>query len=138
MKPRGSSAKIVTDKIADASAIVALLFNEPARDRVVARLHGSSLHAPSLIAFEVANACLKKMRALPSERAALLQAFSLFDRLSIELEPVDVAATIVLAERTKLSVHDASYLWLAHALNAELVTLDAKLARAAGELRGAD
>jgi predicted nucleic acid-binding protein len=44
-------------------------------------------------------------------------------------------AAIALAERTKLSLHDASYLWLAHALGAELVTLDDKLARADEDLR---
>ena len=125
----------MTDKVVDASAVVALLFNERARDTVAARLRDASLYAPNLIGFEVANACLKKMRASPSEREALLRAFSLFDRLSIALEPTDVAATIVMAEQTKLSVYDASYLWLARALDAELVTLDARLARAAGQLR---
>jgi predicted nucleic acid-binding protein len=119
----------VTDRVVDASAVVALLFNEQPRDAVVARLRDASLYAPALIGFEVANACLKKMRALPSERDALLQAFSLFEDLSITLETIDLAATIALAERTKLSVYDASYLWLARALRAELVTLDDRLAR---------
>lgn len=135
MKRCGSSAKTVTDKVVDASAIVALLFNEPMRDAVVARLRGASLRAPSLIQFEVANACLKKMRAVPGERRPLLQAFSFFDRLSITPETVDIAAALALAERTKLSLYDASYLWLAHALDAELVTLDDKLVRVDRELR---
>jgi predicted nucleic acid-binding protein len=69
----------VTDKVVDASALVALLFDEPTRDDVVPRLRGASLHAPSFIGFEVANACLKKMRARPSERQALLDGFSFFD-----------------------------------------------------------
>jgi predicted nucleic acid-binding protein len=43
----------------DASAIVALLFNELTQKKVVARLRGASLHAPSLLEFEMANACLK-------------------------------------------------------------------------------
>jgi predicted nucleic acid-binding protein len=125
----------VTDKVVDASAIVALLFNERSRDAVVARLHASSLYAPSVIEFEVANACLKKMRASPAERDGLLQAFSLLDRLSIKLEAIDLAATLALAERTKLSVYDASYLWLVRFLGAELVTLDDRLARADSALR---
>jgi predicted nucleic acid-binding protein len=126
----------VTDKVVDASAVVALLFNELPRDAVAARLRGCSLHAPSLIQFEVANACLKKMRAFPSEREALLRAFSLFDHLSIAAESIDFAATMALAERSRLSLYDASYLWLANALRAELVTLDVKLAGADQQLRG--
>jgi predicted nucleic acid-binding protein len=59
----------VTDKVVDASAIVALLFNELKRDEIVPRLRDATLHAPSLIGFEVANACLKKFAPLrPSER----------------------------------------------------------------------
>jgi predicted nucleic acid-binding protein len=120
----------VTDKVVDASAIVAMLFDELTREAVVPRLRGCSLHAPSLLEFEVANACLKKIRAAPAERQELLEAFALLDELAIAFKTIDLADTIALAERTKLSLYDASYLWLARALDAELVTLDDKLARA--------
>jgi len=120
----------VTDKVVDASAVVAVLFNEVTREAVVARLRGSALYAPALLEFEVANACLKKIRAAPGERRLLLEAFALLKELSIVLEAVDLAEAITLAERTNLSLYDASYLWLARALDAELVTLDDKLGRA--------
>jgi predicted nucleic acid-binding protein len=125
----------VTGKVVDASAVVALLFNELTREAVVARLRGFSLHAPSLLGFEVANACLKKIRAAPGERQALLDAFALLDELAIGLETVDLGEALALAERTRLSFYDAAYLWLARALDAELVTLDRKLARADRTLR---
>ena len=125
----------MTDKVVDASAVVALLFNELSRDAVVARLRGSRLYAPSLLAFEVANACLKKMRAAPAERQALQEAFSLLPELSIAVETIDLMEAIALAEQTKLTLYDASYLWLARAYVAELVTLDERLARADAELR---
>ena len=126
----------MTDKVVDAVAIVALLFNELARETVVARLRGASLRAPSLLEFEVASACLKKIRATPNERQALLAAFALLPELSITLETIDLGEAISLAERTKLSLYDASYLWLARALRAELVTLDDKLARTDEAMRG--
>jgi predicted nucleic acid-binding protein len=137
-KRRGSFAKTVTDKVVDASAVVALLFNELTQEEVVARLRGASLYAPSLLAFEVGSACLKKIRAAPGERRGLLSAFSLLDALSISTQAVDLGEALLLAEQTRLSVYDASYLWLARALSAELVTLDDKLAAAARNLpRGA-
>jgi predicted nucleic acid-binding protein len=120
----------VTDKVVDASAVVAVLFNEVTRESVVRRLRGCFLYAPVLLGFEVANACLKKIRAAPRERRLLLDAFGLLNELSITLEPIDLAEAITLAERTKLSLYDASYLWLARALDAELITLDDKLRRA--------
>jgi predicted nucleic acid-binding protein len=125
----------VTDKVVDASAIVALIFDELMSDEILRRVGHATLRAPNLIGFEVANACLKKIRAAPAERETLLEAFSLLDALSISLETVDLKAAVVLAEQTKLSLYDASYLWLARELGAELVTLDEKLARADENLR---
>ena len=45
--------------------------------------------------------------------------------------PVDQAGVVVLATATGLTAYDASYLWLARHLQAELVTLDRRLAAAA-------
>jgi predicted nucleic acid-binding protein len=126
----------VTAKVVDASAVVALLFNETPREEIVDRLRDAALYAPMLLGFEVANACVKKLRTAPSERQALLKAFSLFDSLAIGFELIDLAEVVTLAERVKLTVYDASYLWLARALDAELVTLDGRLARADEALRG--
>jgi len=41
---------------------------------------------------------------------------------------VDLPEAITLAERIGLTVYDASYLWLAEKLQAELITLDKQLA----------
>jgi predicted nucleic acid-binding protein len=120
----------VTAKVADASVVVALLFNEVTRDAVVGWLRDSTLYAPVLLEFEVANACLKKIRVTPDEGPMLLEAFALLPQLSIELRQVDPGEAIRLAHRMKLSLYDASYLWLARAIGAELLTLDEKLARA--------
>ncbi len=48
---------------------------------------------------------------------------------------VDHGAALLLAEQAMLTVYDASTLWLAEALGAELVTLDRRLesARAPGK-----
>jgi predicted nucleic acid-binding protein len=43
---------------------------------------------------------------------------------------VEHPAILDLAEPTGLTAYDASYLWVARSLNAELVTLDRKLAAA--------
>ena len=47
---------------------------------------------------------------------------------------MDRVAVLDLAERTGLTAYDASYLWLARELKAELVTLDRKLAAAEAKL----
>ena len=64
-------------------------------------------------------------------REALLAAFQLRDRLGVEEIAVDHADVLELALKTGLTANDASYLYLARQLGAELVTLDKMLGRAA-------
>mgnify|MGYP001582794999 CR=1 FL=1 len=117
-------------KIVDASAAVALLFHEDGSRAVALALEDAALAAPELLPFEVASACLKKLRRHPAIRGGLIAAFGILPSLGIRLMPVDQSAALLLAEKTSLSVYDASYLWLAQILGAELVTLDRRLERA--------
>ncbi len=119
-------------KVVDASAVGALLFGEPDAGAVATALAGAELVAPTLLPFEVANICLKKIRRHRADREALRGAFSLFGRMGIRFVEVDDEETLDLGEQTNLTAHDASYLWLSRRLSAELVTLNRQLARAAG------
>ena len=121
-------------KIVDASALAALLFGEPEAEAVVVRLEEASLIAPALLAFEIANVCLKKLRRCPERRDSLLAAFAMYDRMPIEIVEVDHADTLRLAEASGLSSYDAAYLWLAQTTAGELVTLDKRL-QIAGTIR---
>jgi len=120
--------------VPDASALAAMVFQEDGWESVVARLKGASVHAPELLRFELANIAVKKARRHPAQSAEV------FARLIRGLErlkhirwhyvsPTDVA---MLASVTGLSAYDASYLWLAGWLEADLVTLDRRL----GAVRG--
>jgi predicted nucleic acid-binding protein len=127
----------VTDaKVVDASALAALIFAEPDAENVAKRVEGARLAAPSLLDFELANVCLNKMRRQPAKRDAIRAAFRLANRLKVETVAVDHAVIVDLAETTGLTAYDASYLWLARSLDAELVTLDRKLAAASYNVRG--
>jgi len=117
-------------KVVDASAVAALLFGEPEAEAVAGRLSGARLMAPGLLAFELANVCLVKCRRHPTQKRALTAAFRLRRRLEVEAVSVDHDAALELATATGLTAYDASYLWLARQLGAELVTLDRRLARA--------
>ena len=114
-------------KVVDASALAALLFDEPEANAVADRLEDGNLVAPALLSFEIASVCLKKLRSNPQHREALLAAFALYARMPIEIVEVDHADTLRLAEAFGLSSYDAAYLWLAQTLAAELVTLDRRL-----------
>lgn len=118
-------------KVVDASAAAALLFGEPEAETVAVRLEGAELRAPALLPFEIASVAWKKIRLHPHSRAAILAAFGLLPRLRIEPAACDYSAVLRLADESGITVYDAAYLWLARELDAELVTLDRKLAEAA-------
>lgn len=118
-------------KVVDASALAALLFGEPEATAAASQLENHKLVAPAILPFEIASVCLKKLRRHKEQREAIQTAYALLDRLTIEYVQVHFSEVIALAERSKLTVYDAAYLWLAQSLSAELVTLDSSLARAA-------
>jgi predicted nucleic acid-binding protein len=121
-------------KVVDASAIAALLFNEPQAAEMAEKLDQALLIAPALFWFEMASICLKKLALHPDKREAILQAYCLLDSFDIEPAEIDHQAVVSLAEQMGITTYDASYLWLAQTLSAELVTLDKKLLKKAAAL----
>lgn len=117
-------------KVIDASAAAAVIFDEPKSDTVALALEGYRLVAPSLFGFELANVCMTKCRRFPAQRDTTLAMYALRRRLNIEELSVDHDGVVALASQTGLTAYDASYLWLARRLGAELVTLDSALLRA--------
>ena len=116
--------------VVDASALAAIAFNEPGCEAIATRLEGATVFAPALLRYEMANVAWKKARRHKPEAAKILQALSLAlgPRWGIgwrDVDPVDVA---LIAQATGMSAYDASYVWLAGSLGADLVTLDRRLA----------
>lgn len=114
--------------VVDASALAAVLFDEPAGAAMVDRLVDHELHVPALFYFELTNIACFKARMRPADRSAFEA--SLQDGLAypISVDAVDFLEVMGLAVQTKLNAYDASYLWLARRLDVPLVTLDKRLA----------
>lgn len=121
----------MTDVVVDASALAALLFDEPDAVPVRRRLQGRVLYSTTLLDYELANTALKKLRRRPDDSAAILASMHMVSALTVHREAPDMVQVLALASATGLTAYDASYLWLARRLGAPLVTLDAQLARAA-------
>ncbi|GAB2874585.1 type II toxin-antitoxin system VapC family toxin [Nocardioides pacificus] len=119
--------------VVDASVLVAALADD-ARDGDAARLRlrGERLLAPELIDLEVASVLRGRLAGghLESGRAELALA-DLAD-LPLQRAPHRPLLGRCWELRANLSVYDAAYVALAEALGADLVTADARLARAPG------
>lgn len=117
--------------VVDASIVAALVFNEPRAMDAAALVTEAELHAPALLGYEMANVALQKTRRTPSMGGAYAIALNRVFRMGIRFEDVPYEAVYTLATQTSLSAYDASYLYLARLLGAELVTFDQHLQAAA-------
>ncbi len=118
--------------VVDASALAAVAFQEPEWGAVRTALEGRALVVPRLLAYELTNVAAMKLRRHPANAALIRAGLEgvLADDFAIYWSDVDHMAVLALAEKTGLKSYDASYLWLAMHLEADLVTLDADLQRA--------
>ena len=114
--------------VVDASAVAAVLFDEPEGAPVVASA-GGALLAPSLLQYEIASVCTTKMLREPAHVRLILARYRLLASLNIELAEPDWETLPLLARQWALSAYDAAYLQLALMRKAPLVTLDARLAK---------
>jgi predicted nucleic acid-binding protein len=115
--------------VVDASAIAAVVFDEPEAAPVMASLE-QSIIAPGLLRYEMASICAVKLMRDARHARTTLDRYALFNALDIEYAEPAWETLPVLARQWELSAYDAAYLQLALARNAPLVTLDARLAAA--------
>jgi predicted nucleic acid-binding protein len=119
--------------VVDASVLIAVLTGEATRDLLIARTQGAELLAPASVHWEVGNAfsaLLKRRRLKLSDVQAALTAYA---AIPIRFVDIELAAALELADRFGLYAYDAYLMACARRQRAPLLTLDARLGRAAQE-----
>lgn len=110
--------------------MVDALVGNPANPELLALLADGELHAPALIDYEVASALRGHVLGGKLADAQLEDATEDFTAMRIERYPLSTMMRAVLDLRANYTVYDAAYVVLAQALDAPLVTADAKLLEA--------
>ncbi len=119
--------------VVDTSVLIAVLSGEPTRELLIARTQGAELIAPGSVHWEIGNAfsvLLKRRRLRLAEVHAALTAYA---GIPIRIIEVELAAALELADRLGLYAYDAYLMACARRQRAPLLTLDARLGRAARE-----
>lgn len=119
--------------VLDASAAVHyLLATEGVWDQVVSRLEDEDLHVPQVFEYEVASAL--RAGAIRRDMTAARAEGALNDltALTVTRHPPQPLLERIWQLRNSLTVFDASYVALAEALEAPILTADGRMARSRG------
>lgn len=119
--------------VLDASAVVALLLDSGRAGRWVAeQVDGRALVAPELVLYETANVVRRQALAGQVSQVEAGLAHQDLQELALDLWPYRACAARVWELRQTLTVYDAAYVAVAEQVDGDLLTLDARLARASG------
>ncbi len=122
--------------VVDASALLEVLLQTPASEKVAERLFdpGETLHAPHLLDLEIAQVLRRYTLSGEMQSKRSDQALADLADLGLNRYPHDVFLPRIWALRRNLTAYDAAYVALAEALDAPLITRDAVLAGAPGHV----
>jgi len=122
------------DIVIDTSALIAVIVDEPERNRIVEVTTGNTLIGPGSIPWEVGNvfsAMFKQNRlTLDEARKGLV----IFDSIPLRYIKPDFVNALKLSKQTNMYAYDAYFLDCAVRHKAPLLTLDRKLKTAAQDL----
>jgi predicted nucleic acid-binding protein len=125
---------VVMDVVIDISALVAVIVDEPERERIIDLTAGHRLIGPGSIPWEVGNAfsAMLKQDRLTIDEAR--KGLAIFEEIPIRYTKPDFPHALALAHRTNMYAYDAYFLDCAMKHSAPLLTLDRKLRAVAKDL----
>ena len=122
------------DIVIDASAILAVIVDEPERDRIVEMTGGHNLVGPGSIPWEIGNAFSSMLKQHRVNIAEVRQGLAIFESIAIRYLAVDLENALSIADSANLYAYDAYFLDCAARHAAPLLTLDRPLRRAADKI----
>ncbi len=120
--------------VLDASAAIEILKRGPAATDIERRLFadGESSHVPALIDLEIVQVLRRYVAAGRMSAVRGTDALDVWRQFPVLRHGHELLLPRIWALRDALTAYDAAYVALAEALDAPLITLDAKLARSPG------
>jgi predicted nucleic acid-binding protein len=108
----------------DASAIMAVILNEPNRSTVITLTKNATLLSPEVISFEIGNALVNLFKKRKITEKELLTTYRNYTSIPIENVKIDIEKALKIACKYQIYAYDAYYLETATRLKLPLITFD--------------
>jgi predicted nucleic acid-binding protein len=112
------------DVLLDASAIMAVILNEPNRGKVIKLTENAALLSPEVISFEIGNALINLFKKRKITEEKLLETYQTYVSIPIRNIKVDIEKALKIACKFNIYAYDAYYLEAAYRLKLPLITFD--------------
>jgi len=122
------------DIVLDTSTLIAVIINEPERDKIIELTIGKTLIGPGSIPWEIGNAfsAMFKQNRLTLDEAQ--NGLTIFETIPFRYVQPNFVSTFKIAKQTNMYTYDAYFLDCAIRHHAPLLTLDYKLKKTARNL----
>ena len=119
----------------DTSVIIAVLLNEPERERVIQLTTGADVIVPASLHWEIGNAfsAMFKRKRISLKEAQL--AINRYGKMVLQTVDIQLSDALKIAERYGIYAYDAYFIICAGAQRTPLLTLDKKLSETARKSR---
>ncbi|GMO30186.1 MAG: type II toxin-antitoxin system VapC family toxin [Termitinemataceae bacterium] len=118
----------------DASAIMAVIIEEPEKEQVINITKNVTIVSPSMVPFEIANGLSKMTKRKIIDKNRMVNAFEFFNRIPIKIIETDIKKALEIAGDYNIYAYDAFYLESAKRLGLPLLTFDGNMARIGKEI----
>jgi predicted nucleic acid-binding protein len=113
--------------VVDANVFLAVILNEPERERIIEITKGLEFISPEIMPYEVANALSAMLKRNRLNIEQVLRSFDIFNMIPFRPVKVDIPKALELAGRFKSYAYDAYYLEIAQSLGIPLLTMDKQM-----------
>ena len=121
--------------VLDASAIMAVIVDEPESDFVIDCTQNSIIVSPHVVSFEITNGLTKMIRkGIISNKEKMINLIKSFQQIPIKFDENNLEKTLEIAWNYKIYAYDAFYLETAQRLNLPLLTFDNGMRRIGKEI----
>lgn len=122
------------DIVIDTSALIAVIVNEPERNKIIKLTTGNTLVGPGSIPWEIGNAFSAMFKRKRVNLDEAKKGFLIFEAIPIRYIQPDFVNAMTISKQTNMYAYDAYFIDCAIKQRSPLLTLDRKLKIAAQSL----